>query len=131
MGNINEGSCIEGIEAAITSEDAVSKLCNKKEGIMKASCEKASFIQKMSTDDQRKRFGYPQFPPIKQREHNDFFNNLGQKSKIGEVNKLELTLVRRCKTNSEGCSSTEFNCERTKYALDKLYKKPQDCVWEI
>ena len=81
----------------------------------------------MSRGRQRYSFGFPQFPSIKASMPN---NPLGN-DRMGWVEAGNLTVLRRCKKSSEGCSPTDYNCEASIEAVNKLYKKPQDCSYTL
>lgn len=120
----SEGDCIEGISANLINDvDA----CNKKSENKKVSCLIPKNTETMSRGRQRYSFGWPQFPSIKASMPN---NPLGN-DKMGWINTGNLTVLRYCKKSSEGCSPTDYNCEASIEAVNKLYKKPQDCSYTL
>jgi len=120
----SEGDCIEGITANVMNDTTT---CNKKTGNKKISCLIPKNTKVMSRGNQRYRFGWPQYPSIKASLRS---NPLGNNS-VGWVELGDLSILRVCKKSSEGCSSTEYNCEASLDAANKLYKKPQDCVYSL
>jgi len=120
----SEGDCIEGISANLIKDE---ETCNKKTGTKKASCLIPKNTPVMSRGRQRYSFGWPQFPSIKASIPN---NPLGN-DKMGWIDTGNLTILRHCKKSSEGCSPTDYNCEASIEAVNKLYKKPQDCSYTL
>ena len=120
----SEGDCIQGITANVMNDKLT---CNKKSGNKKTSCLIPKNTKVMTRGNQRYRFGWPQYPSIRASLRNSPLGN----NSMGWVELGDLTVLRRCKKSSEGCAPTDYNCEASLEAANKLYKKPQDCVYSL
>ena len=125
-GRFREGHCIEGVKGNAYKDRG--NTCRGKSGIDHQSCRKPYGVRVKSKNFQKSLFGYPQYPSV--RAKYDPGTNLGSYPR-GTIKDVFLRTLKRCKPSSEGCSSTDYNCEDAMVIANKIYKKPQDCAFSM
>lgn len=123
ISNFNLSDCILGINAAFKNTNDCD---NYKEGDenRKNSCKRPSKQDILEVNKQR-NFGWPQQPLIKATQ-----SGYGQYLALeedGYINAGYLSVIKRCKTDDEGCGAEDLNCKDNLEMNTNYYKPPQDC----
>ena len=123
ISNFNLSDCILGLNAHFKN---TSDCDNYDEGDQnrKNSCKRPSKQDLLGVSNQRK-FGWPQEPLIKatQRGYGQYLSI----EEDGYINAGYLSVIKRCKTDDEGCGAEDLNCEDNLKMNTNYYKPPQDC----